>query len=462
MGGRLATPAALRAAIVVGVLALSAIIAFTVPSGRTALALLALAPAALAVLLLAKRLPLGMLAIVAAGLIVPIGLGTGTNTELNPVILLIPLLGGLWLVNAIVSKEGIHLPNHLAVQLLLAFCAAVTLSFVVGQLPWFDIPTASTAVQLGGLAVFFLSAAAFLLAALLLDETWLRRLVYLFLGIAALYLVARLIPVVGPVILRLFDEGAQGSVFWTWTVALSGGLFLFDAALGAKQRVALGGLVILAFIVAFGTASEWASGWAPAAIALATLIWLRYPRWGWLPVAGIALLTLVRFESIFALSTGAESWFARRQAWQIVLDTSSANPILGLGPANYYNYVQQASISGWGGDWNVRFSSHNNYIDLIAQSGILGLLLFAGFAIIMARTGLRTMRSEQPGFNRAYAAACVAGLVGTLASGMLGDWFLPFPYNVGLAGMRASILFWIFLGGLLALRLNQSEGAQAP
>ncbi len=400
-----------------------------------------------------------MLAIVVAGLIVPVGLGTGTNTELNPVILLIPGLVGLWLVSAIVGKEGIQIPNHLAVHLLLAFCAAVTLSFVVGQLPWFDIPSVSTAVQLGGLAVFFLSAVAFLLAALLLDEIWLRRLVSVFLGIAAVYMVARLTPVVGPVILRLFDAGAQGSVFWTWTVTLSAALFLFDATLGRKQRFALAGLVILTFVVAFGTASEWASGWAPAAVALAMLIWLRYPRWGWLLVAGFALLALVRFESLFTLSTGAESWFARRQAWQIVLDTSSANPILGLGPANYYNYVQRASISGWGGDWNVRFSSHNNYIDLIAQSGILGLLLFAGFAIIMARTGLRVMRSEQPGFNRAYAAACVAGLIGTLASGMLGDWFLPFPYNVGLAGMRASILFWIFLGGLLALRLNQSGGA---
>jgi hypothetical protein len=34
---------------------------------------------------------------------------------------------------------------------------------------------------------------------------------------------------------------------------------------------------------------------------------------------------------------------------------------------------------------------------------------------------------------------------------MLGDWVLPFIYNVGLNGMRASLLGWIFLGGLVAL-----------
>lgn len=458
---QLTRPATLRVMIVLGVLALSAGVALIAPSGRIAMLLLALAPAVLAALFVARRLPLGVLTIMVAGLIVPVGLGTGTNTQLNPAIILIPLVLGLWLVSGIVNKEGIHLPNHRAVHLLVAFCAAVTLSFVVGQLPWFDIPGVSTAVQLGGLAVFLLSVAAFLLAAVLLDETWLRRLVYTFLTISAIYLLARLTPVIGPVVLRLFDQGAQGSVFWTWTLTLSAGLCLFDTTLGSRQRLALGVLAILTLAVALGASGEWASGWAPGTVAIAVLIWLRFPRWGWIPVVAVGILALFRFESIFAMSTGAESWFARQQAWQIVLDTSSVNPILGLGPANYYNYVQRASISGWGGDWNVRFSSHNNYIDLIAQSGILGLLLFAGFALVMARVGLRVLHNQQPGFRRAYAASCIAGLIGTLASGMLGDWFLPFPYNVGLAGMRSSILFWIFLGGLLALRLDELQPALA-
>jgi hypothetical protein len=33
----------------------------------------------------------------------------------------------------------------------------------------------------------------------------------------------------------------------------------------------------------------------------------------------------------------------------------------------------------------------------------------------------------------------------------LGDWVLPFVYNVGLAGFRSSMIGWIFLGGLVAL-----------
>ena len=39
----------------------------------------------------------------------------------------------------------------------------------------------------------------------------------------------------------------------------------------------------------------------------------------------------------------------------------------------------------------------------------------------------------------------------TLVAASLGDWLIPFVYNVGLRGMRASILAWIFLGGLAAI-----------
>ena len=38
-----------------------------------------------------------------------------------------------------------------------------------------------------------------------------------------------------------------------------------------------------------------------------------------------------------------------------------------------------------------------------------------------------------------------------LVAGMLGDWVVPFVYNIGLSGMRASVLGWLFLGGIIAL-----------
>jgi hypothetical protein len=48
--------------------------------------------------------------------------------------------------------------------------------------------------------------------------------------------------------------------------------------------------------------------------------------------------------------------------------------------------------------------------------------------------------------------------------GMFGDWVLPFFYNIGLNGFRASMLGWLFLGGLVSIeqmvKTQKSSAAQ--
>jgi len=51
----------------------------------------------------------------------------------------------------------------------------------------------------------------------------------------------------------------------------------------------------------------------------------------------------------------------------------------------------------------------------------------------------------------------LGGLSGMLTAAMLGDWVLPFVYNVGLKGLRASVIGWLFLGGLIAVGNMMSE-----
>lgn len=445
-----------RLIVVAAVLALSALLAYLTPGGRMALILLGLPLAMVAAAFLLRRPGAGLVLLVVAGLVIPFTIGTGTGTSLNPVILLVPALTGLWVMDMAVGRKSIRLHHHPSVYLILVLAAVAILAFIAGQLPWFDMPGAGLAPQLGGLAVYLISATAFLLAAHLLDEVWLRRLVALFLVIGGVYVIAQVVPPLSP-ILRLYDQGARGSVLWVWLVALPAAMALFYRGLSTHARLALAGLATLTMAVAYFVAGEWASGWAPALVALLLLLWLRFPRWGWIAIFVAVLAFLLNFERFWFLATDSEAWLARRQAWQIVLETVRVNPILGLGPSNYYFYVQRAEIAGWGGVWNVEFSSHNNFVDIIAQTGLLGLVVFIAFVVSMARVGLRLLRVLPDGFPRAYAAACLVGLVGTLTSGLLGDWFLPFVYNIGLAGMRSSILFWVFMGGLLALSRDEAH-----
>lgn len=453
----LGTPTMWRAVIILAVILAGAVLAYNLPTQRKVLFILGVGPAVVAAFIYLRQPTIGLLALIFSALLVPFSIGTGTGTSLNPVVLLVPVLTVLWLAGNALRHHAIRLHRHSSVYLLLVFMALATLSFLVGLLPWFDMPGAGAASQIGGLMVFFISAAAFLVAAHTLNERWLARLVYLFVAIGGLIVLGRFVPPLGRMLASFVEGAALGSVFWIWLVALPAGLALFHGGLPGRWRLALAGVAFLTLFTSLFHGREWASGWAPPLVALLILVWLRYPRWGWIGLFVATTVFILEIDRFWMAVTTNESWLARQQAWRIVLDTVSVNPILGLGPSNYYFYVQNATIWGWGGAWNVKFSSHNNWVDLIAQTGILGTAVFVLFAGSMFRVGMRLYAGLPNGFARGYAAACVAGLVATLVSGMLGDWFLPFVYNIGLEGLRSSILFWLFMGGVLGLFMSQEK-----
>ncbi|MCA9932348.1 MAG: hypothetical protein KC415_00385 [Anaerolineales bacterium] len=404
-----------------------------------------------AFLLLLKWYQFGFLALVFAGLLVPFSIGTGTGTSLNPVVLLLPLLLVLWILDNGLKQKTIKAYAGKPIYLVAALCIVALLSLITGQLPWFQIASAPITAQLGGVSIYIFSFVAFFLAVQHLNRTRLQQLTCLFLAIGTLHVIARLVPALGAIVLRLFAVGSTGSVFWTWLIALATGQLLFHKSLPLFWRLALLLLITSTFVVGWHN-RQWASGWFPPLVALFTVLAVRFPRLILPSVIVVGLFLSTRFADIFYVATTEQSWWARQQAWQIVLATSQVNPLLGLGPANYYFYVQLATIGGWGGNWNVAFSSHNNYVDLIAQTGILGLSLFLWFAGTMLHTSWRFYQNLSDEFSQGYTASVLGGLVGTIVSGMLGDWFLPFVYNIGFAGLRSSILFWIFTGGLLALK----------
>jgi O-antigen ligase len=123
------------------------------------------------------------------------------------------------------------------------------------------------------------------------------------------------------------------------------------------------------------------------------------------------------------------------------------NPIWGLGFANYYWYTPLFPIRGYA----VSFNSHNNYVDIVAQTGLMGLACFLWFLWEVGRLGWRLRDQVPSGFARAYVYGALGGLAGTAVAGMFGDWVLPFFYNIGMQGFRTSMLAWLFLGGLLSL-----------
>lgn len=431
----------LRLLLVTGTLLLSATLAYR-GSPRQLLLVLNL-PLGIGLVLTFLRWPsLGLIVASLAGMVVPF-LGP---SGLNVTMLLIALLLALWLLDMVVRQRAIRLLSSRTMGALLAFVVAAILSFGIGQLPWFTFASdAPLGAQLGGLSIVLLSAGTFLLMAHQVhDLNWLSKITWLFLAFAAVYVVIRsVLPEFGLSTRQLLQP--VGSVFFVWLVAMAFSQAAFNRDLHPGWRFALGGLVLGCLYILFFLKFADKSGWLPALVCIAVIVGFRSWR------AGVALLPIVVLLAWYlaprVIATDEYSVATRFDAWLIVAQIIKTNPVWGLGFANYYWYTPLFPIRGYA----VNFNSHNNYVDIVAQTGLVGLACFSWFLWQMGWLGWRLRDRVPAGFAQAYVYGALGGLAGTVVLGMFGDWVLPFFYNIGLQGFRSSMLAWLFLGGLVSL-----------
>ncbi len=406
---------------------------------------------------------LGLVGLIGATMVVPFEIGTGSESSLNAPLIMTPALVGLWLLTTVAKRRQVRILASRAVLAALALAATAVLAFGVGQLNWVALaqPAPITA-QLGGLGLFVVSAAAFVLVAYQAKEMQtLQWMTWLFLALAALYIALRVAPPLARLIPIRLAQGATGSLFYVWLTVLAASQALFNSTLRWWARVGCGILAALTLAVGLILGRSWSSGWLPSLVALTVMIWVARPRLGTIIAIPVAIVGFYFYTDVSSvLLKGNEySLLTRVEAWSILVELISVNPVTGLGPANYYWYTPLYAILGY----FVQFNSHNNFIDIIAQSGLLGFGCFVWLVFELFVLGWRLRATVAAGFARAYVFAALGGLGGMLAAGMLGDWIIPFVYNIGLTGFRSSLLGWLFLGGLVALDfMTQRKMQESP
>ena len=407
-----------------------------------------------ALIVLTRRPDWGLLAIIPVSFLVRFELGTGTNIPFNATFLLVTGLTGFWIVRKLIIDGAVRLPPSRVNAPALAFLVSVTLSMIAGSVNWIPWITekASLPAQAGAWLIYVLSVTVlFIMADYVRDVHVLRVMVWFFLGIGTIYVISRISRAGYQPIIRNINYPSTGAMFWTWFAALAFGQGWINRDLRVFWRVFLLTMVTVALWTcwAYGR-NEWVSGWLPPLVAIAVILWLRSWRLGaaCTLLGGLFYLVYGAVVSTQVMTTTQEYSISSRLAtFPIMLELIKANPVLGLGPANYYYYTSLYPILGW----YVQFNSHNNYVDIAAQFGLLGLGLFTWMVIELARLGWGLRRYFEDGFRLAYSISALGGMAGMLVSGFLGDWFLPFLYNIGIPGFRASLFAWIFLGGLLVL-----------
>ncbi len=432
----------------------------------------------LAGLVLLQRPAWGLLAIIPAALVVPLQIDTGSEVRLNLVTLLVPALLAVWGLEIAVRAGKVRLASGKANLPLAYFVVAGLLSLFIGLAIWDPlVPRRAnfTLVQLAQWSIFAFSAGAFWLTAnLAKDRRWLQWMITTFLliggGLAVVVVLSGISGVISPHISAAVNRGAAlgRAPFWMLLVAVAAGQLLFNGSLKPVARIFLVAVLGAALIYAFVLQRQVASNWLGVSVALGTLTWLRLPRLRWLAVVAILVLAVAGglFSRVYDFAGGDAEWeesgASRMLLIERVVEVTMRNPITGLGPAAYRPYANMKPLAYGRAYWVApQINSHNNYVDIFAHQGIVGLGLFAWFAFEVFRLGRRLHRRFVEGFAAGYVNGMLAAGAASLAIMMLADWILPFVYNIGFPGFQASVLVWLFLGGLVALDNMLIEGSTA-
>ena len=435
--------AVLRYALILTVLSASFLLAPRVALGNRNPTLLLLLFLAIGFFVIIIRFPtLGLVLVMVGGMFIPFSWQGGFNVSQIGLAAML----GVWFLDMLVIKRKIQIIQSRTLSPILVFVLISILSFCLGQFSWYPFArNAPATAQLGGLAINLLSVGAFLLVAHLVNDLHkLEFLTWTFILFGSIYVFGRVLR--SSLITDLYQGGfSAGSLFWTWLVALLAGQVIANRDLKFGKRFLLGIILLITFYVAMVQAYDWRSGWFPPLVGIAVIIVIRY----WRRVRYFAILAVIPFYFIITASIGAEdwSWGTRLDAWTIVLSIASVSPILGMGFANYYWYTPLFPIRGY----YVQFNSHSQFVDLIAQTGLVGLTCFIWFFGEVGLLGLKLIKSAPEGFAKGYIYGALGGLAGTLVAAYLVDWVLPFVYNIGMTGFRASVLAWLFLGGVVCI-----------
>lgn len=111
----------------------------------------------------------------------------------------------------------------------------------------------------------------------------------------------------------------------------------------------------------------------------------------------------------------------RVEVWRAALNVWTKYPIVGIGLNNYKNtHYEFSSVLH-----NEQYNAHNQYVNILAEQGIFGFVVFMGFVGYLVAMGVGNIRR---GGNEFYALAIFAYLIGALFDYLWYDYSFIFMF----------------------------------
>lgn len=133
----------------------------------------------------------------------------------------------------------------------------------------------------------------------------------------------------------------------------------------------------------------------------------------------------------------------RAHFWNVAAQIFLHNPILGAGLDAFG--AAFTKYDDWNGFFRVE-QAHNEYLQVAAEAGILGIVCLASFIYLLIRQGLRIVSRSDDRFRRGTAIGALAGCVGILIHS-----FFDFPLRTS-----SNALFFLTLVSLATISTYSS------
>jgi O-antigen ligase len=166
------------------------------------------------------------------------------------------------------------------------------------------------------------------------------------------------------------------------------------------------------------------------------------------PIAAVIAVPIIALYSERAAHFDELTAVSRLVLFGAAFSMFLSSPIIGVGYGNFRE-LSATMIPGT----TVLIDSHNLYLQLLSETGIVGLGAFLVIMVGMMRLALRQFRCPRTPFDQVIGFGAFAAIVSVLVHGLVDFLFIGSP--------QFGALFWLVLGLLVANELLRTSSAGA-
>ncbi len=266
--------------------------------------------------------------------------------------------------------------------------------------------------------------------------------------------------------LRISSFFGNPNLFATYLVAVIPLLFVLFLE-KTKLRKVIAGITLglaLVCLTLTGTRSAWVAFVASFIFFILLIRWIKAIRLNWENLLRfgtllLIILLLVVFNwnmiagRILQVTDPFGSVFIRIHIWEVTLNIIKSTPILGTGLGTFQIEFPKFKYPDF--DLEVRIENllhaHNEYLEILAEMGILGLGIFLWLMISFFGYAFKYLKNK--GGENLTVVGLISGIVAVLVASL---------FSVSLRWTGPAFIFWFLIGLTMVIISPKTESKEPP